>query len=257
MTSQNTLGVSLDWARAIIDFAPPEDAQAVCARINVAWDYALAAIDTQPFSGLLHKPATQESLHRADSILERQVQGMLVAGKPSPLQILAHLMGITRLDAMVEIKGPDAITTEFNILDYPYPLPERAAVPTLREEFEAQALGRAVKHYGYKDGDALLKSILERRANDRYMVDWVEGAWLGYQAGIEAAPVVSMNPKDFDRLYGQYPAPLEVEPRQLVVKLPRPFMSGYTESGNCPATDLYSFDDVKSAIEAAGGSVKR
>jgi hypothetical protein len=42
----------------------------------------------------------------------------------------------------------------------------------------------------------------------------------------------------------------------MVVELPRPFMSGYTESGNCPATDLYSFDDVKSAIEAAGGTVK-
>ena len=53
------------------------------------------------------------------------------------------------------------------------------------------------------------------------------------------------------------PEPLEVEPRQLVVKLPRPFMSGYTENGNHPATDLYSYDDVKSAIEAAGGTVKR
>lgn len=100
---------------------------------------------------------------------------------------------------------------------------------TVREQFEAIALVLDVKHYGYKEGDALLKSILERRANDRYMVDWVEGAWIGYQAGRE--PVV--------------------------VKLPRPFMSGYTESGNCPATDLYSFDDVKSAIEAAGGEVKR
>lgn len=97
-----------------------------------------------------------------------------------------------------------------------------------REEFESTALVLAVKHYGYKEGDALLKSILERRANDRYMVDWVEGAWIGYQAGRES----------------------------VVVELPRPFMSGYTESGNCPATDLYSFDDVKSAIEAAGGTVK-
>lgn len=43
----------------------------------------------------------------------------------------------------------------------------------------------------------------------------------------------------------------------ILVELPRPFMSGYTESGNCPATDLYSFDDVKSAIETAGGRVKR
>ena len=98
----------------------------------------------------------------------------------------------------------------------------------LRKSFEVLAPVLAVKHYGYKEGDALLKSILERRANDRYLVDWVEGAWIGYQAGRE--PVV--------------------------VELPRPFMSGYTESGNCPATDLYSFDGVKSAIEAAGGKVK-
>lgn len=98
-----------------------------------------------------------------------------------------------------------------------------------RKDFEKQCLVLAVKHYGYKEGDALLKSLLERRANDRYMVDWVEGAWIGYQAGREA----------------------------VVVELPRPFMSGYTESGNCPATDLYSFDDVKSAIESAGGKVTR
>ena len=59
----------------------------------------------------------------------------------------------------------------------------------LRKDFEAVALVLAVKHYGYKEGDALLKSILERRANDRYMVDWVEGAWIGYQAGRESVVV--------------------------------------------------------------------
>ncbi|RUT30858.1 hypothetical protein WG29040_23250 [Pseudomonas sp. PAMC 29040] len=47
-----------------------------------------------------------------------------------------------------------------------------------------------------------------------------------------------------------------VETRQLVVMLPTPPMSGYTESGNHPAIDLYSYDSVKSAIEAAGGTVK-
>lgn len=113
------------------------------------------------------------------------------------------------------------MTTEFNILDYPYPLPERPAVPTLREQFEAQALVLAVKHYGYKEGDALLKSILERRANDRYMVDWVEGAWIGYQAGRES----------------------------VVVDLPPELR---LEAG----VFAYDATDTRIAIEAAGGTVK-
>lgn len=138
MTDKDVLGVSLDWAQAIVDLAPPEDTKAVRERINTAWGHASAVIDMQPFAVMYRMPATQESLHRADSILEHQVQGMLAAGKPTPLQILAHLMGITPLYAMVEIKGTAAITTEFNILDYPYPLPERPAVPTLREQFEAK-----------------------------------------------------------------------------------------------------------------------
>jgi hypothetical protein len=98
-----------------------------------------------------------------------------------------------------------------------------------RREFEAKCRELAVKHYRYANADAaLLDTLFERRTNGTYAVDWVDGAWIGYQTGRES----------------------------LVVELPRPFMSGYTESGNCPATDLYSFDDVKSAIEAAGGKVK-
>lgn len=97
-----------------------------------------------------------------------------------------------------------------------------------RKEFEATALALAPKHYRYAQSDMAMKTLFERRADGSYACDWVDGAWIGYQAGHES----------------------------LVVELPRPFMSGYTESGNCPATDLYSFDDVKSAIEAAGGTVK-
>lgn len=126
-----------------------------------------------------------------------------------------------------------------------------------RKDFEAKALVLAVKHYGYQEGDALLKSILERRANDRYMVDWVDGAWIGYQAALEAVTVVSISQPDLDQMCERALARSEGESSQFVVELPRPFMSGYTESGNCPATDLYDFDGVKSAIEAAGGKVKR
>lgn len=224
MTGKDTLGVSLDWAQAIVDLAPPEDTKAVRERINTAWGHASAVIDMQPFAVLYRKPATQESLHRADSILEHQVQGMLAAREPTPLQILAHLMGITPLYAILEIKGTDAITTEFNILDYPYPLPERTAASTLREQFEAAyqaaCLARPIPRFD--------PTVFAKDHCGDYVNSLVQSAWWAWQASRKA----------------------------MVVDLPRPFMSGYTESGNCPATDLYSFDDVKSAIEAAGGSVK-
>jgi len=126
-----------------------------------------------------------------------------------------------------------------------------------RKDFEDKCLVLAVKHYGYEPGDALLKSILERRANDRYMLPWVDGAWIGYQAAIEPVSVITIDQPTLDRMYERTKALIDAgEPRFMVV-LPRPFMSGYTESGNCPATDLYSFDDVKSAIEAAGGTVTK
>lgn len=235
MTSKDTLGVSLDWAQAIIDLAPPEDAQAVRERLNAAWGHASAVIDMQPLSVLYRQPANQESLHRADSILESQAQEMLAAGKPTPLQILSHFMGITPACGWIAISfGPDAITEQ------------------VRKEFEAWFLSVDHKPYGWLDHNGL-----ERTASGECYTDgYVQGCWIGYQARIEAKPVISIGPVDFDRLYGQYPEPREVEPRQLVVKLGRPFMSGYTESGNHPATDLYSYDGVKSAIEAAGGTVK-
>lgn len=218
ITSQNALGVSLDWAQAIVDLTPLEDVQAVCERINSAWEQASAAIDMQPFSVLLNKPADQNNFRRADAILESQVQEMLAAGKPTPLQILAHLMGITPLYAMVKIKGAEASTTEFNIIDYPYPLPERDAVPTLREQFEAQALVLAVKHYRYANSETALRTLFERRTDGTYSIDWVDGAWIGYQAGRES----------------------------VVVDLPYQRMHDGSMDGG----------KVRAAIESAGGSVK-
>lgn len=101
-----------------------------------------------------------------------------------------------------------------------------------REEFEVLALDLAAKHYRHAQDEVARRTLFERRTDGTYAIDWVDGAWIGYQAG-------------------------QAIHASVVVKLPRPFMSGYTESGNCPATDLYSLDDVKSAIEAAGGKVKR
>ncbi|WP_146041272.1 hypothetical protein [Pseudomonas sp. MPR-ANC1] len=58
----------------------------------------------------------------------------------------------------------------------------------VRAAFQAQCLALAVKNYGYSQGDALLKSVLERRGDGRYVVDWVEGAWNGWQAAKEPQP---------------------------------------------------------------------
>lgn len=165
MTSKDTLGVSLDWAQAIIDLAPLEDAQAVRERLNAAWGHASAVIDMQPLSVLYRKPANQESLHRADSILESQAQEMLAAGKPTPLQILSHFMGITPAYGRIAISfGPDAITEQ------------------VRKDFEAWFLSVDHKPYGWLDHNGL-----ERTASGEYYTDgYVQGCWIGYQAGREA-----------------------------------------------------------------------
>lgn len=78
-----------------------------------------------------------------------------------------------------------------------------------RKEFEVLALVLAPKHYRYAQSDMAMKTFFERRTDGSYACDWVDGAWLGYQAGIEANPMISIGPVDFDRLYGQYPEPLE------------------------------------------------
>jgi hypothetical protein len=150
------------------------------------------------------------------------------------------------------------MTTEFNILNHPWPLPERAAAPTPREQFEAQALVLAVKHYGYEPSDALLKSILERRANDRYMVPWVDGAWIGWQSAIEAVEgmsVITIDPPDLSGFEDRIKALIEkashqVNPRQFMVVLPK----GGSMWDDEPVEIKRS--DAVTAIEAAGGTVK-
>jgi len=96
-------------------------------------------------------------------------------------------------------------------------------------------------------------SVLRRLARVRHAARMI----MAQKAATKAETVVAIDQSELDRMYERTKSLIEGESSRFVVDLPRPFMSGYTESGNCPATDLYSFDDVKSAIEAAGGKVKR
>jgi len=56
--------------------------------------------------------------------------------------------------------------------------------PTSLEEAEFQLAMRkiAVKKHGYCEGDALLKTLFERRSNGDYSVEWVNGARQGWLA---------------------------------------------------------------------------
>ena len=49
-----------------------------------------------------------------------------------------------------------------------------------RAEFELGVKRIAVERFGYSAGDAMLKTILERNRNGRYVVEWVRGAWEGF-----------------------------------------------------------------------------
>ncbi len=49
-----------------------------------------------------------------------------------------------------------------------------------RPEFELGVKRIAVERFGYSAGDAMLKTILERNLKGRYAVDWVRGAWEGF-----------------------------------------------------------------------------
>ncbi|MPQ69462.1 hypothetical protein [Pseudomonas sp. MWU12-2323] len=49
-----------------------------------------------------------------------------------------------------------------------------------RAEFEVGVKRIAVERFGYTSGDAMLKTILERNRNGRYTVEWVRGAWEGF-----------------------------------------------------------------------------
>lgn len=54
------------------------------------------------------------------------------------------------------------------------------ALDAMRPEFEAGVKRIAVEKFDYSKGDAMLKTILERNRNGRYVVDWVRGAWEGF-----------------------------------------------------------------------------
>lgn len=58
-----------------------------------------------------------------------------------------------------------------------------------QEQFEAAVKRVAIEHFGYSDGDALLKNILEKRKNGSYCVEWVNGFAIGWQASREAVVV--------------------------------------------------------------------
>ncbi|MGO4801120.1 hypothetical protein ACEN2T_17720 [Pseudomonas sp. W22_MBD1_FP4] len=49
-----------------------------------------------------------------------------------------------------------------------------------RPHFEKGILRVAVERFGYSSGDAMLKTLVERNSNGRYAVDWVRGAWEGF-----------------------------------------------------------------------------
>jgi len=49
-----------------------------------------------------------------------------------------------------------------------------------RAEFEEGIKRIAVERFGYSGGDALRKTLVERNRNGRYAVEWVRGAWEGF-----------------------------------------------------------------------------
>lgn len=54
--------------------------------------------------------------------------------------------------------------------------------PVEIDEFEREAMRIAVRSFGYREGEALLKTVLERRGNGTYCVEWVNGALEGWKA---------------------------------------------------------------------------
>lgn len=124
-----------------------------------------------------------------------------------------------------------------------------------RKDFEESALVLAVKHFGYKAGEEPLNFVLHRHFDGRYVVDWVEGAWLGWRSAVEAKPVITIDTPDLSRVEDRIKALIEkvshqVEPRRFMVVLPK---GGSMWDGE-PVEIKRS--DAVAAIEAAGGSVK-
>ena len=49
-----------------------------------------------------------------------------------------------------------------------------------RPEFEQGLKSVAVERYNYSGNDAQLETLVERNRNGRYVVEWVRGAWEGF-----------------------------------------------------------------------------
>jgi hypothetical protein len=103
----DSLAIKSDWVQHIFDMTPIEDRDAVLDRIEMAWGEACSVIDMQPFSALLNAPtrlmATQQTLHRADEILAHQANEMMASRRPTPVEILAHMMGVVPSFAALKV----------------------------------------------------------------------------------------------------------------------------------------------------------
>jgi hypothetical protein len=124
-----------------------------------------------------------------------------------------------------------------------------------REEFEARCRVLAVKHYRYAQSETALRTLFERRTDGAYAIDWVDGAWIGWQAAMEAEPVISIDPPDLSGLEDRIKAMaekvrLQVEPRHFVVQMPD--AHSYTVPDVAGAAIL----DCMTAIQKAGGKAK-
>nr|CEK42284.1 hypothetical protein PQBR57_0331 [Pseudomonas fluorescens SBW25] len=69
-----------------------------------------------------------------------------------------------------------------------------------RPEFEALIDTIAIESFGYKAGDALLKSLKERNRNGFYAVEWVRGAWEGFALFQAGASIRQHAPDPLDHL---------------------------------------------------------
>lgn len=58
-----------------------------------------------------------------------------------------------------------------------------------RAEFESGVQRIAVEKFGYSQATATAHFLLERNNNGRYSVEWVRGAWEGYNLACLAQPL--------------------------------------------------------------------
>ncbi|MDN4500127.1 hypothetical protein QYE73_22830 [Pseudomonas mosselii] len=59
-----------------------------------------------------------------------------------------------------------------------------------RAEFEQGVKRIAVERFGHSAGDNTFYMLLERNRNGRYAVEWVRGAWEGFNLALQTQPGV-------------------------------------------------------------------